>query len=114
MILDILEQNKEPMSAEMIFEKTKDLSLSTVYRTLERFCKEGLAEKNRFDVEDTFFYTLSSREHSHYAFCLGCHEKIHVHICPVSQLQLGNFTVTDHRLELYGYCEKCRQKDLVK
>ena len=110
LVLSVLCRENEPQSAEMIFEKTKGISLSTVYRTLERFYEEGLVEKTTFDVQDSYFYRLRTEHHDHYAVCLDCHKREPLEVCPVEHVDAGDFTITGHKLEIYGYCKACRGK----
>ena len=44
---------------------------------------------------------------------LECHKRIPLPSCPFAHVHLeqdtGDFTVTGHKLELYGYCKKCQE-----
>lgn len=110
-VLSALCKSDEPLCAEMIFKKINGSSLSTVYRTLERFYEHGLVEKTTFDVQDSCFYSLRTERHGHYAVCLGCHKREPLEVCPVKHFDAGDFTVTGHKLEIYGYCKACRGKN---
>ena len=50
--------------------------------------------------------------HRHYAICLGCHSMKYIDICPVHSPDIDDFTVTGHKLEIYGYCNKCENMAL--
>ena len=56
---------------------------------------------------------IEKEEDTHYAVCLECHRRIPLKNCPFSQIHMGkeaeDFTVTEHKLELYGYCKECRE-----
>ena len=60
------------------------------------------------------YYELTVDRHRHYAICLGCHEMHSIDLCPLSDTHISNFTITGHRLELYGYCDKCKNKSVSK
>ncbi|MDQ7842979.1 MAG: transcriptional repressor [Armatimonadota bacterium] len=87
------------------------LGLVTVYRTLEAFVAEGLAERVFFG-DGRARYELQDRRHHHHLVCLGCGRVARLEGCrlpPPPQLgRLHGFRVTAHRLELFGYCRDCR------
>ncbi|MCC8160011.1 MAG: transcriptional repressor [Oscillospiraceae bacterium] len=101
---------KAPMTAENIYESVDGMSLSTVYRIVERLCEKGIVRKNTIQDSDKFYYELTSGGHRHYAICLGCKSMKYVDICPVNAPHIDNFTVTGHKLEIYGYCDECKNK----
>lgn len=106
-IVAALEQADKPLSAEELLQKCEKMSLSTVYRNLERLCELGAVEKQTLAKDGRGVYELVSGEHAHYAICLSCHEKIYLHHCPLQDPELEGFTVTGHKIEVYGYCAKC-------
>lgn len=109
-VMTALADAPSPLSAEEIYERSENMSLSTVYRTVETLCKKGIAVKNTIRDSDKFYYALTTDAHRHYAICLGCHSMKYVDICPVHSTDIDDFTVTGHKLEIYGYCNKCRPK----
>ncbi len=106
-IIAAMEQADKPCSAEEIHSMCGSMSLSTVYRNLERLLDLGAVEMLS-GVQKQRFYQLVSEEHRHYAVCLGCRKKILIGDCPVGRMDIQNFTVTGHKVEIYGYCAKCR------
>lgn len=109
-VMEILHSAPSPLTAENIYEAADGISLSTVYRIVEKLCEKGIVNKNTIQDSDKFYYEMSADKHRHYAICLGCGSMKYVDICPVHTLNIDNFTVTGHKLEIYGYCEKCRQE----
>lgn len=109
-VMEILSEAKSPLTVEDIYEKTGEMSLSTVYRTLEKLCEKGVIKKNTIQDSDKFYYALTSGKHRHYAICLGCKTMKYIDICPVHTTKIDDFTVTGHKLEIYGYCDKCEAK----
>ena len=107
-LLTLLQNADKPMTAEMIYEGVADMSRSTVYRTLEKFLEKGIVTRGVVQDGDKLYYELACAGHRHYAICLGCHELRYVDVCPMHDAHVNNFTVTGHRLELYGYCDKCQ------
>lgn len=108
-IIDVLTEAEKPMSAEEIYDKTDDISLSTVYRALERFERAGVVKHEIFDGSERL-WELAANRHRHYAICLSCKQMQYIDSCPVADTKVKNFTVTGHRLELYGYCDECMKK----
>lgn len=108
-IVEALEKADKPCCAEEIFRICNNMSLSTVYRNLDRLLELGVLEVlSGAGNEKQRYFQLVSREHRHYAVCLGCHNKIYLAECPVHNMNIHDFTVTGHKVEIYGYCAKCR------
>lgn len=98
-----------PVTAEQLYVKHSDMSLSTIYRTLELFCEKGIAKKSNINESDCYYYELTRSKHKHYAVCLGCQNIFYLESCPLYNIDIdmGEFEVTSHKLELYGYCKDC-------
>ncbi|MCI5605496.1 MAG: transcriptional repressor [Clostridia bacterium] len=109
-VMGVLSNAVSPLTAEDIFDNVDDMSLSTVYRIVERLYEKGIVNKNTIQDSDKFYYELSVNGHRHYAICLECKSMKYIDICPVHTANIDNFTVTGHKLEIYGYCDKCRAK----
>lgn len=109
-VMQVLSDADAPLTVENIYDKVDGMSLSTVYRIAEKLCEKGIVSKHTIQDSDKFYYELINGEHRHYAICLGCNEMRYVDICPVHSPHIDNFTVTGHKLEIYGYCDKCQKK----
>lgn len=117
-ILDILREG-ELLTAEEIFLKSKEIdsniNLSTVYRTLNIFEKNAIVLKSNIAHEDKTRFKLNHMDHMHYLICLSCHREIGLENCPISGYDLfleerTDFDIVGHKLEVYGYCPKCKNK----
>lgn len=116
-VCKVLVEAKEPLSAVQIYnrilkkEEEVNYAVSTIYRILAMFEKAGLVEKSTYMGDGTVLYEWSKGGHTHYAVCLLCHKRVALRACPFEHLHLdkdmGDFTVTGHKLELYGYCKDC-------
>lgn len=121
-IFEVLKGAKKPLSAHDIYQEilkdvTVDAStfaISTVYRSLAIFEEKGLIEKSMLMGSDTAVYELVDGHHKHYAVCLSCHKLVPLKHCPFEHVahdhmesEDGEFVVTGHKLELYGYCKEC-------
>ncbi len=119
MMLEALDTNHNFLSAEDIYLALKDqasnLSLSTVYRSMESLVEVGVVAQVNLETSKQTLYELSHTEHAHHLICLSCNKVIHVHGCPIASYEQQiakehNFSVREHKLELYGYCEVCNAK----
>ena len=117
LMLRILDQEHDFLSADDLYLKIKamdrDLSLSTVYRSMESLVDAGIVSTVNLDTSKQTLYELSHTEHAHHLICMSCHKIIHVHECPMGSFEdkiakAHQFDVTDHKLELYGYCSECK------
>jgi Fur family ferric uptake transcriptional regulator len=117
-VFDILADAGKPMSAIEICSRTEAAGqpvwLSTVYRILETFVRERVAEKLTVMDSDMAFYAPAGPDsHRHYAVCIGCRKIISMENCPMDmflpQLRDEGFRVTGHNLEVYGYCGQCNE-----
>jgi Fur family transcriptional regulator, ferric uptake regulator len=117
-LLEIIMQSAVPLTAADIYEvyreKDTDAAISTIYRTLDLFTKKGIVNKMVLTGEDCAQYELNRNEHKHYAVCKGCNSILNLKDCPIENTQVktdkGDFYITGHHLELFGYCEKCHAK----
>lgn len=118
-VYEVLEQAGEPLNAVQIYqrvcesEKDATYAVSTIYRILAAFEEKALISRTTWMGDGTVVYELNRGEHTHYAVCLECHRRIPLSCCPFAGIHLEEeahgFTVTGHKLELYGYCRQCGQ-----
>lgn len=117
-ILKILEDSEERhLTAEDIYktliETGDDVGLATVYRVLTQFEGVGLVTRHNFEGGRSVFEMDDGSSHDHIV-CSSCgkvkefsDEKILERMQIVSK-ELG-FTISDHRLVLYGLCSECQE-----
>lgn len=123
-VYGVLRQATEPLTAVKIYNLTvrnasgEDYALSTIYRILAAFEEKGIIEKAVSMEDGSAAYSLSRGGHTHYAVCLECHRRIPLQNCPFSHIHLeqetGDFTITNHKLELYGYCKDCKEAGKIR
>lgn len=116
-IFRILTEASEPMSAVDIYNQLlkvmqgTNFAISTVYRALTAFEEKGYVTKSSLLGEDMSYYEWNQGQHKHYAVCIKCHKLIPLRSCPFEHARIEpqeDFTITGHKLELYGYCKECR------
>ncbi len=112
-----LHNSKDHPYAEALYKRvTKiipDISLDTVNRTLLTFSKIGLV-KNVEGYGEPRRYDPDLKNHHHFR-CLHCNSIIDFDHKPYDDIMIPvniekRFTVTDKKVLLEGYCDKCRQK----
>jgi len=122
-ILEILEKQTQPVTAEQIYIELNKLeisiSLSTVYRELDSLVFNRLAVKVKINESNKALYEYNRMIHKHYLVCLGCKKMISIDVCPLKAYEKKleeqtHFAITDHKLNLYGYCPECQAKGLHK
>jgi len=93
-------------------KKKKSLSLSTTYATLDEFSRCGIIKTLQFDRMENR-YDGNLEEHIN-LICERCKKILDYKVLmPVDQRKVAKktgFSVTDTRLEYYGYCQECRKK----
>lgn len=124
LVLEIMAEHPgEHLTAEEIFDLARhsypEIGLATVYRTLQVLVDLRIIDKISLD-DGSARYELgqelgSSRHHHHHAICMGCKtvfslEEDLLDNLEQSLLERLGFTVTDHKVKLYGYCRACKIK----
>jgi Fe2+ or Zn2+ uptake regulation protein len=118
MILHVLTQANEHLNIEQITERVQDhypnVSLSTVYRTLELLKTTGLVHESHLPGEPPSYETTANNAHHHHLVCRRCHAIQHL-----DETLLGNlherlqeqYHFHDLTLSLVaaGYCNICWQ-----
>jgi Fur family peroxide stress response transcriptional regulator len=115
-IIDVLvEKGHLHPGARFIYKearkKSRSLSLSTTYATINEFARHGVIKTLQFDgVENRCEGSLD--EHIN-LICEKCGKIIDYKIPPsLDQRDVAKrtgFMITNNRLEYYGYCRDCRQ-----
>ncbi|MGX8701989.1 Fur family transcriptional regulator [Caproiciproducens sp.] len=122
-VLEILEKQTQPVAAEQIFMQLNryDLStsMSTVYRELDSLVNNDLVLKIKINESNKALYEYNRMIHKHYLVCLGCKKMISLDMCPLKAYEeklqeQTHFIITDHKLNVYGYCPECQAKGLPR
>lgn len=117
-ILEVIEDNNQPISAEAIFLKLKEISisisLSTVYRVLEVLLGKGLIIKTSVNDDNKALFEINNMEHKHHLLCVKCRKMLSVEGCPLEDYEKAleeklGFIIKGHNLEMYGLCESCKE-----
>lgn len=118
----IIENSHEHLSCEEIFNLVSidnpEIGIATIYRTIQLF--ENLNIVARVNFDDGFsryeIKETSQDHHHHHLVCLKCGKVLEVQLDLLESLEntiekQENFTITDHNVKFYGYCEDCRNQE---
>ncbi|QGU00560.1 Ferric uptake regulation protein FUR [Candidatus Syntrophocurvum alkaliphilum] len=120
-VLDVMVENKgKHLSAEDVLYKARkkapSISMSTVYRTLEKLSSIDVLYKTMLD-KGRFRYELCKDEYHrhHHVICIDCGSILEVKVGEEllssleTHLEKKGFKIKDHELKSYGHCPKCNK-----
>lgn len=114
-ILRILINNKEHPTAEAIYqrltERMPDVSLATVYNTLNMLKEIGMVNELSVVGEDSVRYDSNVQPHDHVC-CLQCQRVVDIEEemnAEFTEQEIAGFWVVKRQVAYYGYCPQCRQ-----
>lgn len=114
--MEILNKTSNPVTVDYIFEElkkvNKTVSISTVYRIMEKLTLNNIVEKSMIMDGSKANYELVNDSHKHYIICVKCNKMTPIDACPLEEMEKHicektGFSVTGHKLELYGICSSC-------
>ena len=117
LILEIIRRGQGHLDADEIYRRARErqphLSLSTVYRTLQRLKELGLVEEVHFNEAHHHYEVKPSVEH-HHLVCLGCGRVIEfryplARYVKRSVAEAKDFDIINTEVRMTGYCPRCRQ-----
>ncbi len=90
------------------------IGAATVYRTMKILTDAGLASARHFEGGQTRYEAAIDRHHHDHLICTSCGNILEFENERIESLQESvaaehGFTVTHHKLELYGLCKPCHQ-----
>jgi Fur family ferric uptake transcriptional regulator len=107
------------LSVEDLLHKAKErdptIGAATVYRTMKILTDAGLASARHFEGGQTRYEAALDRHHHDHLICTSCGNIIEFETERIEALQESvadqhGFTVTHHKLELYGLCKACKER----
>ena len=118
----LLEHPGEHLSAEDVYgalrDKSSDVGLATVYRTLELLVQLGILQRmefgdgcSRYEIAD-----IEKNEHQHHhLICIKCGKVTEFFDDLLDELEAdvaakSGFKITDHQVKFYGYCKECQDE----
>jgi len=91
-----------------IEEKCKNnMNKSTIYRIIELFLEKEIINKS---IDNNIItYSINKHEHKHYIYCVKCHKKTTINICPIDEIDT-NYKLLSHQIKINGICPSCQKK----
>jgi Fur family transcriptional regulator, ferric uptake regulator len=94
--------------------KNPRVSAATVYRTMKLLGECGLAQARQFGDGQTRWEVAADRHHHDHLICTSCGAIVEFENDQIENLQdlvarHHGFTVTHHKMELYGLCRDCQR-----
>lgn len=117
-ILQIFLSCPSHISLEEIYRKAREyypnIGFATVYRTMKLLTICGIAQQQNFKEGIMRFERIHAGKHHDHMICLKCGDVIEFTESNIEDLQKEaaikyDFDIEWHRLELYGYCRKCKK-----
>ena len=99
----------------MARKEQPNLAISTVYRNLEMMQERGEVVRGQLENGESFYSPSGEHPHRHYMICRDCNRMQDLPECPLARLEqeiadTAGFVVTDHVVQIYGYCRDCAEK----
>ncbi|WP_163350060.1 Fur family transcriptional regulator [Desulfovibrio sp. JC010] len=119
-IVETFLETEGHFSAEELFklvqERVPEVGQSTVYRTLKLLVTCGLADSLDFGCGVALYEHSYGHEHHDHLICTRCEKKVEVLDENIERRQeelarKNGYTLTRHRMLLFGLCPECQQLD---
>ncbi|BAL62104.1 Fur family transcriptional regulator [Melissococcus plutonius] len=117
-ILEYLVENHNHPTADEIYRALEDrfpnMSVATVYNNLRLFIQIGFVHELSYGDTSSRF-DFGDKKHYH-AICQNCEKIVDFYYPGLEDIEgvvskLTGFTINEHRLELYGLCPECEEKE---
>ncbi len=117
-LFDFVMNQKNHFTKENLLEYAQEhinnLGIATIYRFLHTLVKSNLLEEHEFGGEKLFEVKNPENHHDH-LICEKCGKIIEFTNTKIEHLQEKialehHFKLLDHKLILYGTCQKCQKK----
>ncbi len=119
LIVEVFFKSGKHLSTEELYnvvcKKDGSIGQATVYRTLKLLCDAGLAKELHFGESTARYEPIEDDSHHDHLICTACGKTQEVMDSTIERLQnelaeKNGFTLTSHRMVLYGMCEGCRSR----
>jgi Fur family ferric uptake transcriptional regulator len=116
-IIDVFFKTSTHINLEELLKRVRrrnpKVGYATVYRTMKLLTECGIAIERQFGDGQTRYEHIPDDSHHDHCICVKCGKIIEFENQKIEHLQKEiaeklSFTVSNHKLELYGFCSKCR------
>ena len=120
LIVDTFFSQTGHLSVDELLEKVTSrdptIGAATVYRTMKILTDAGLATARHFEGGQTRYEAALDRHHHDHLICTSCGSIVEFENERIEELQdrvaeQHGFAVTHHKLELYGLCKRCQDRE---
>jgi len=117
LIVDVFFKSGKHLSTEELYnvvrQQDNSIGQATVYRTLKLLCDAGLAKELHFGETTARYEPIEDDSHHDHLICSSCGKNQEVMDTEIERLQeelaaRHGFSLTSHRMILYGVCADCR------
>lgn len=96
----------------LLRERRISASIASIYRTLDVLIKSSLVVQHRFGKRFKRFEAVREDKHHDHLICTNCNKVLEFKSDAIEKFQIQvakeyNFTITTHKLDIYGLCSKC-------
>ena len=100
---------------DKVTARDSSIGAATVYRTMKILTDAGLASARHFEGGQTRYEAALDRHHHDHLICTSCGRIFEFQNERIEELQARvaeqhGFRVTHHKLELYGLCKACQER----
>ncbi|WP_163536542.1 Fur family transcriptional regulator [Gracilibacillus sp. YIM 98692] len=112
-IIEFFESQNRYCTAKELLENMESsftgISFDTIYRNLHLFSDLEILETTELNGEKHFRLKCDQHHHHHF-ICRNCGVTKEIHHCPMEQIneELRQYTIDDHKFEIYGFCPSCQ------
>ena len=116
-IIDVFFKTNTHINLEELLKRVRrknpKVGYATVYRTMKLLTGCGVAIERQFGDGQTRYEHIPDDSHHDNCICVKCGKIMEFENQKIEHLQKEiaekmDFTVVNHKLELYGFCLKCR------
>lgn len=107
LIFDIIDEYGEVTFKDIRNKCDNKMNNSTIYRIIELFLNNNVIIKT---LNDEIYYSINKNEHKHYIYCVKCHKKTLINICPINSIKDTGYKVLSHQIQINGICSDCQKK----
>ena len=107
LIFDIIDEYGEVTFKDIRNKCGNKMNNSTIYRIIELFLNNNVIIKT---LNNEIYYSINKNEHKHYIYCVKCHKKTLINICPINSIKDTGYKVLSHQIQINGICSDCQKK----
>lgn len=99
----------------VVRKEDSSVGQATVYRTLKLLSRAGLAKEHHFGETTARYEPIIDDSHHDHLICTACGKNVEFEDEDIERAQIRlakrhGFTLTSHRMLLFGLCAACRKK----